>query len=115
MALSYVWGNLSITSDIIFNNIVLPVTTNLASALRHISSIFGETILWVDTICQNIFVSLLELNSANRAKGINQKNLNKRQSKVQLMNTIYYSAERIIAWLVSDENICEYALRLLDG
>lgn len=34
-ALSYVWGDPKVTEDIKVNNHVVPVTTNLTSALKH--------------------------------------------------------------------------------
>ena len=50
-ALSYVWGDATVTEDIIVNGVSLAVTSNLASALRQIRKSFGEVILWADAIC----------------------------------------------------------------
>jgi hypothetical protein len=50
-ALSYVWGEASITEDIIVNGVSFAVTSNLASALRQIQKSFGEVLLWADAIC----------------------------------------------------------------
>ena len=50
-ALSYVWGDASITEDIIVNGVPFAVTTNLASALQQIRRTFGEICLWADAIC----------------------------------------------------------------
>ena len=51
MALSYVWGDASVTEDITVNGVLFAVTTNLASALRQIRKGFGEVFLWADAIC----------------------------------------------------------------
>ena len=50
-ALSYVWGDASVTEDIIVNGVSFAVTSNLASALRQIRKGFGKVLLWVDAIC----------------------------------------------------------------
>ena len=50
-ALSYVWGDASVTEDIIVNDVRFAVTSNLASALRQIRNSFGEVVLWADAIC----------------------------------------------------------------
>ena len=49
--LSYVWGDATVTEDIIVNGVSLAVTSNLASALRQIRESFREVILWADAIC----------------------------------------------------------------
>jgi hypothetical protein len=55
IALSYVWGDPNITEPIAINGHKLQVTTNLASALRHIRILetSKETLLWADAICKN--------------------------------------------------------------
>ena len=45
MALSYVWGDASVTEEITVNGVPFAVTTNLASALRQIRKGFGEVFL----------------------------------------------------------------------
>ena len=50
-ALSYVWGDASVTEDIIVNGVSFAVASNLASALRQIRKTFGEVLLWADAIC----------------------------------------------------------------
>ena len=52
-ALSYVWGDASVTEDIIVNGVSFAVTSNLASALRQIRKGFGE-VLWADAICTHL-------------------------------------------------------------
>ena len=53
-ALSYVWGDASITEDIIVNGVPFAVISNLASALRQIRSSFGEVRLWADAVCTHV-------------------------------------------------------------
>ena len=50
-ALSYVWGDASVTEDIAVNGILFAVTSNLATALRQIRKSYGEVLLWADAIC----------------------------------------------------------------
>ena len=50
-ALSYVWGDASVTEDIVVNGILFAVTSNLATALRQIRKSYGEVLLWADAIC----------------------------------------------------------------
>ncbi|KAJ8124884.1 hypothetical protein O1611_g8757 [Lasiodiplodia mahajangana] len=88
-ALSYVWGDPEITEDIMVNGIILPVTTNLASALRQFRKAgFPENEdtgklqrLWADAIC------------------INQKDMAERSSQVILMRRLYGSASAVFSWL----------------
>ncbi|OTA93654.1 hypothetical protein M434DRAFT_395471 [Hypoxylon sp. CO27-5] len=96
-ALSYVWGDPEVTKDIIVNGIMLPVTTNLESALRQFRKTgfpkgcledIGEiTQLWVDAIC------------------INQKDTKERNHQLTLMASIYNNATSVLSWLgLPDEN-----------
>ncbi|KAF2436947.1 HET-domain-containing protein [Tothia fuscella] len=89
-ALSYVWGDASITESIVLDGVSFPVTTNLAAALQHARSHWvahyptrnpTDFKLWVDAIC------------------INQKDIPERNKQVQRMADIYSSADLVIAWL----------------
>jgi hypothetical protein len=51
IALSYFWGDASITREIMINGVPVQVTTNLDPALRHL--FLHYTSLWVDAICIN--------------------------------------------------------------
>ena len=53
-ALSYAWGDASVTEDIIVNGVSFAVTSNLASALRQVRKSFGEVLLWADAICTHL-------------------------------------------------------------
>lgn len=84
-ALSYVWGDTFPTADIVLNGLVMAVTRNLESALRHlrdspISEAQGLPV-WVDTIC------------------INQDDLKERNEQVRIMRDVYRKAHRVISYL----------------
>lgn len=105
-ALSYIWGDPHITKDIKVNGINLPVTTNLASALRYFRK-FGfpqnkrtkdVEYLWADAIC---------INQDERA--ITEKN-----HQVALMSKIYSSATSVLSWLgAPDDDHLDTALRVI--
>ncbi|KAF2666986.1 HET-domain-containing protein [Microthyrium microscopicum] len=84
-ALSYVWGDPDVTEDIDVNGHALPVTTNLASALRNLRKIYSthpvQRVYWIDAIC------------------INQKSTVERNQQVLRMQDIYSSADRVLSWL----------------
>jgi hypothetical protein len=90
-ALSYVWGDPSITENIIVNGHMKPVTTNLEMALRHIKT-HWETFepnrnfrLWADAVC------------------IDQDNIAERASQVRLMGSIYWRSQMTFVWLGQDD------------
>jgi len=92
-ALSYVWGDQNITNEIQVNKTPVPVTTNLATALKFVkghwqaefpNSNASSFRLWVDAIC------------------INQSDLDERSSQVSLMGRIFRSAKIVFSWLGND-------------
>ncbi|ORY13402.1 heterokaryon incompatibility protein-domain-containing protein [Clohesyomyces aquaticus] len=97
-ALSYVWGDPSITENIIVDGHVVAVTTNLVLAMRgfcrfvrrsHIAEDIDRytCLLWADALC------------------INQSDITERDSQVRLMGQIYSKAEQTLVWLgPSDED-----------
>ncbi|KAM0546019.1 hypothetical protein ACHAPJ_011033 [Fusarium lateritium] len=98
VCLSYVWGDPSITEEIIVNGIPRQVTVNLATALRHVKKhwmdIEFESVqvldtskfrLWADAVC------------------INQNDLAERSSQVRIMADLYSSAEMVLAWVSSND------------
>ncbi|KAH0565027.1 hypothetical protein GP486_001579 [Trichoglossum hirsutum] len=52
-ALSYVWGDQSITRPIVVDGQEIQVTANLEAALRHIRKPDRTVVIWVDAICIN--------------------------------------------------------------
>jgi hypothetical protein len=100
-ALSYVWGDptktariliaAESTTGILSEERAIGVTTNLEAALRHVHPKWaahrrvGNSIssfrLWADAVC------------------INQKDTKERELQVQIMRSIYKSADLVLAWL----------------
>lgn len=106
VALSYVWGNPSITEPIRLGYehrepyetlCHFEVTKNLVAALRNIRKITSTQILWVDAIC------------------INQENDQERSVQVQKMGRIYSAASKVIVWLGNLVTEEEAAIGLLPG
>jgi hypothetical protein len=101
-ALSYVWGNPTDTGTVIVDDAEITVTASLADALKHVKKLavsLGRPAssfrLWADAIC------------------INQNDLTEKSSQVQLMGTIYGSANMVIAWLSSDDGPMSTALDMI--
>jgi hypothetical protein len=79
VALSYRWGDPSITKEISINGALVQVTSNLESALRHLFCHYK--CLWVDAIC------------------INQQDKAERSQQLLWMGSIYRRAEKVAAWI----------------
>ncbi|KAL8376842.1 hypothetical protein RB595_007799 [Gaeumannomyces hyphopodioides] len=94
-ALSYVWGDASVTGAILLNGVSRNVTLNLAEALRRLSLIAreaefaepGEFRVWADAVC------------------INQDNLDERGQQVAMMGDLYTSASLVYSFLGTDNFI----------
>ena len=95
-ALSYVWGDGSATTDIEVNDTLVPVTTNLATALQHVRRYWQYEFpdrdpasfkIWVDALC------------------IDQSNTRERGEQVQLMPKVYTSASLVLGWLGNEDNM----------
>jgi len=80
-ALSYTWGDPSITKCIVLEGAPFKVTENLKSALRHLRHSDIARTLWVDAIC------------------IDQSNIPERNVQVHRMGDIYYRTRQVIVWL----------------
>jgi len=80
-ALSYVWGDASIKSNIILEGAAFPVTKNLATALFYLRFDDNPRRLWVDALC------------------INQGNTKERNEQVAIMGEIYAHANPVLIWL----------------
>ena len=115
MALSYVWGDASVTEDIIVNGIPFAVTSNLVSALRQIRKSFGEVCLWADALCKvRVCPAQPRAQLLISCIGINQRDISERNQQVLLMRSIYTKTERVIGWLGQDENGGSKALKTLE-
>ncbi|KIW20303.1 hypothetical protein PV08_00878 [Exophiala spinifera] len=81
VAISYTWGNAAHTHEIRVNGRPFLVRANLYSLLWHLRQRGESRFLWIDALC------------------IDQANLEERNFHVQLMGSIYHSADRTIVWL----------------
>lgn len=84
-ALSYTWGDASLTVDIRVNGCIFPANPNLEAALRALRITDKPRILWVDGIC------------------IDQTNIKERGEQVRIMWHIYKAAECVVVWLGPEE------------
>ncbi|TVY80786.1 Heterokaryon incompatibility protein 6 OR allele [Lachnellula suecica] len=80
-ALSYTWGNNYKSKHIRYEENLLPVTSNLHSALQRLRHVDKPRLLWADAIC------------------INQDDIPERNQQVQLMQRIYQQAREVLIWL----------------
>jgi hypothetical protein len=94
-ALSYTWGDPSVTVPIFINGYTFQVTTNLASALRHLRDKRQDRALWVDAIC------------------INQSDIAETREQVARMRDIYALADRAVAWLGPAADDSDFAMDIL--
>lgn len=85
-ALSYTWAPEYPKDTICCGGHRLEVTANCSKALRQIRQVFGQTAIWVDSIC------------------IDQGNDTEKQSQIPLMADIYLKAFKTIVWLGEAEN-----------
>lgn len=98
ICLSYVWGDQSVTEEILIDGIPTQVTVNLATALKHakkhwinIKKESGKATepstfrIWADAIC------------------INQDDLLEKTAQVQLMTKLYSSSDFALGWLSSTD------------
>ncbi|MCJ1245757.1 hypothetical protein MMC30_002961 [Trapelia coarctata] len=87
-ALSYVWGDTTRQSFAMCAGIKIPLTDNLADALRRLRGRTRSRIIWVDALC------------------INQKDTPERNQQILLMTEIYQRAAEVVIWLgESDDDL----------
>ncbi|KAI1099338.1 heterokaryon incompatibility protein-domain-containing protein [Jackrogersella minutella] len=107
-ALSYVWGDATITTPITLNSHPFQVTTNLEAALRALRFRKKKRLIWIDAIC------------------INQTSISERNQEVRRMSEIYGRAKHVIVWLgrgtepsdrvqVEDNRIAEKTIGMLNS
>ncbi|KAI6763910.1 hypothetical protein HG530_007699 [Fusarium avenaceum] len=96
--LSYTWGNPLNTEVVVINDNEVPVTVNLAAALRTLRRLEffnGRFMLWADSVC------------------INQADLEERNSQVAAMRDLYTSSWTTMAFLGTAADNSDKALALL--
>ncbi|GKZ32473.1 hypothetical protein AbraIFM66950_001926 [Aspergillus brasiliensis] len=81
-ALSYTWGDVTVTADITVEDCIVGIPTNLEACLRALRHQTQERVCWFDYLC------------------INQNDITgEKERQILLMSRIYTSASRVIAWL----------------
>ncbi|ORY05811.1 heterokaryon incompatibility protein-domain-containing protein [Clohesyomyces aquaticus] len=84
-AISYVWGDPTITDQIQCDGGRINITANLQDVLVRLRYMDKARILWADAIC------------------IDQGNTHEKSEQVGLMGLIYWNASRVNIWLGKDE------------
>ena len=84
-ALSWCWGDVSLTEPITLQGFEWLASANLVVALRHLRRKTETRMLWIDAL------SIMQ--------GPYSKTLDERAKQVQLMKTIYTNADHVVVWL----------------
>jgi len=92
-ALSYTWGDTSITSHISLNSQTAYVTLNAKSALRRLRHSDRVRTRWIDTVC------------------INQVDILGKNQQVALMGHIYSETQETLIWLGDLEETSQWRSR----
>lgn len=79
-AVSYVWGDATVTKPITLDGRVYPVTTNLYTGLQFLRFKESPRRLWIDSLC------------------INQTDKAERTREIQRMRSIYQCALQVVIW-----------------
>jgi hypothetical protein len=95
-ALSYRWGDASVTDAVIVNGNTFRATTNLVSALRRLRERGKSHYLWIDAIC------------------IDQASTEDKNLQVPMMAAIYSRASCVLIWLGEAAENSSAAFALLE-
>jgi len=95
-ALSYTWGDATITESITLDGHAFQVTRNLAAVLRRLRGRTRKRYLWVDAIC------------------INQTDISERKYQVTKMKMIYERSIQALVWLGEEAEGSGLAMDLID-
>jgi hypothetical protein len=95
IAVSYAWGDIEETRNIILNGHEFPVTESLWGALQSLRSRSFPVIIWADALC------------------IDYLNVYERNNQVQLMADIYRKAYSVSVWLGPEADNSHEALDLM--
>jgi hypothetical protein len=104
-ALSYVWGDASVTDNIVMNGHTIAVSCNLGAALRSIRRVIvaGFEKQKQEVLRQatgtGMQITFLPFRLRVDALCINQKDVPERNQQVLLMAKVYKSSTRVISWL----------------
>ena len=99
-AISYAWGDASITQCIQCNGLEVDMTVSVGTALQAFRHAEDVRILWADALC------------------VNQEDPEERNSQVSMMGDIYRSASRVLVWLgvneIHDEDTIRTAFQAME-
>lgn len=95
-ALSYCWGDPTVTENIIIGDVDTPVTVNLADALRQLRAM-GVDRIWVDALC------------------INQMDRQEKSLQIRNMKFIYSKADIVYAWLGKEGDGSTFVLSFFES
>ena len=96
-AVSYVWGAQQKAWPLFVAGATLPLSSNLAQALRYIRHPSQPRQLWIDALC------------------IDQSSSREKNHQVRQMYQIFAQATRVLIWLGESDEDSEYALTHLEG
>jgi hypothetical protein len=95
VAVSYAWGDAGNTRRVELEGSLVPISVSLYGALEALRQKVESVLVWVDALC------------------IDQKNKEERTQQVQLMTSIYSTADSVAIWLGAEENDSPLAVDLL--
>ncbi|KAL3419459.1 heterokaryon incompatibility protein [Phlyctema vagabunda] len=95
-ALSYSWGDASLTTPILIDGCIFQVTTNLEAALRRLRRSDTTLALWVDALC------------------IDQGNDMEKSEQLEYMRPIYSQALSVVTWLGPSADDSDIAMQWID-
>lgn len=91
-AISYTWGDASLTEPIVLNGGRYFTTKNAREVLEYVRRTGGMHAIWIDAIC------------------INQNDIPERNAQVRLMDSVYSHAQQTVVWLGEVSNDSDLAL-----
>ena len=94
-AVSYAWGDTTLTHTIWIDRCRLGITAGLDVALRHLRYSNGSRLLWVDAVC------------------IDQSNDEEKNHQVQMLQRMFNGAREMIIWLGPGEEDTDDAMDFL--
>jgi len=93
-AISYTWGDKSLTEPIVLNGGRYLATKNARDVLEYVRS-EGINTIWIDAVC------------------IDQDNTPERDAQIRLMDDVYSHAKQTIVWLGKASNDSDLALNFV--
>lgn len=94
-ALSYTWGDETLSHSLSCNDITIGITSNLSTALQKLRRSKEVRYLWVDAVC------------------IDQSNYDEKARQIRNLRIVFRKAARVIAWLGEEGERTEAAVNVL--